>query len=786
MKFTFDDLKKMKHLKTKEDVFVFDDTTPDYEFVNLSGNETLKEIRFTAPQNKLRYLDASRCKIEKITFPQECENLQALYLHHNNLQEVEFATGLPNLKLLDLSFNKNLVELNADNTLPALKYLYLHQCNIKSLQQFAKQFTGVGFDFNIDKNENLESPPVEIVKKGKAAVLNYYAQIKREKGKTEYLFETKLLIIGEGGTGKTSFTLKMKDENAELPKDEDTTLGIEVTKWSFDIDHLKRGKQKMYANLWDFGGQKLYQGTHQIFFSQKSFYVLLDDTREEKTNFAFWLNTVEQLAGNESKLLIVTNKKHKHIPQIDENGLKGRFGNLITGFFTVDLKKDIPKIVELQNELKHLIPKLPGIGEPLPASWVAIRKDLFNENENCISYDRYLQICRKNKTDLKQLDFLSDYFNRVGVFTHYYDDTLLKNRVFLNSNWLVNTVYEVLNHKLVKENDGRISEGQLKEIWSKSELFNQIDYLSRLMHRFGLMYEVAELKTYVVPAHLPAEQPYPAWLYENKPEILQFAYEFDKYMPRGIMPRIIVALHRYIKNQKMVWNRGVNIELEGTYAEIKETYDRTNKFLIRITGNQKKELLGIIIHEFEKILGPYKKLHFEKLVPCICSVCKKIPNPFFFKHSELIDRKEAGKKTIECGKKPFEQVNVDKLLDGVTPPKESIRQEKNENIHQTIYKTEHIIKVTGNGIVIGQDLTDSNSVLNKHSESLKKEGKTKTSKKRFGIVIILAIVFAVATVVIYQFYPDIWKILAPIGLIMIGFVAFWNSILDVFKKSKEI
>ncbi len=644
--------------------------------------------------NNLKELSFSKNNIDDFSAITKLKSLTKLSLLKNNISDISFLKDLKSLTTLDLSSNK-ISDISLLKDLKNLNRLHLQENPINELPKWITDFDveikwekdrNYAEDFILFYNNPITNPPLEIVKQGKQAIKSYFEQI--EKGE-EYLFETKVLIIGEGGAGKTSFSVKMKDKNGELPKDKDTTLGIEVTQWDFETSHPKRDKQTMYANLWDFGGQKLYQGTHQIFFSQKSFYVLLDDTREEKTDFAYWLNTVEQLAGDDSKLLIVVNKKHEHVPQIDENGLKGRFGNLISDFITVDLKNDTEGIAVLQEDLKRMLLKLPGIGDALPTSWVNIRKELFEIKESFISQDRYIEICKKHKTDIIKLNFLSDYFNRIGVFTHYYDDKLLKNRIYLNSNWLVNTVYEVLNHKIVKDNKGRVSEAQIKEIWCSDTMFSEIDNLSQLMHRFGLMYEIDNTKSYVIPAHLPAEQPYTKWHHENGNEILQFAYEFDKYMPRGIMPRIIVALHRQIKNQQLVWNRGLNIELGNTFAEIKETYDKSNKFLIRIVGNQKKELLGVINNEFDKLLEPYKKLHYEKLVPCICGECKGNPKLHFFEHSDLIRRNKKQVLEIEC-KISYEKVNVVKLLDGVENVLEVIGRRVDMTSREIIERTREI------------------------------------------------------------------------------------------------
>ena len=233
----------------------------------------------------------------------------------------------------------------------------------------------------------------------------------------------------------------MRDVDAEMPQEKDTTLGIDVAKWSYSIDFPKVAgseKVKFHVNLWDFGGQKIYQGTHQIFFSDKSFYVLIADTREQKTDFSYWLNTVDQLGGDNSSLVIVLNKKFGHEQKFDESGYRNHFGKLIKEVVELDLKNDKTEIIGLQDTIKMSLKQLEGIGDLLPPSWVNIREDLLKEKENFIPFTRFQKICSDHEiTEASMIHTLSGYFNRIGAFTHYIDDPLLQERIYLNSNWLV-------------------------------------------------------------------------------------------------------------------------------------------------------------------------------------------------------------------------------------------------------------------------------------------------------------------------------------------------------------
>ena len=161
-----------------------------------------------------------------------------------------------------------------------------------------------------------------------------------------------------------------------------------------------------------------------------------------------------------------------------------------------------------------------------------------------------------------------------------------------------------MDNEIVAKKKGRLTEEDIIQIWSKNELQYEVNKLAQLMHNFGLMYHVPHTKDYVVPAHLPTVTPYEQWQHEKDSEILQFIYEFDKYMPQGIMSRLIVALHHHIKDHELVWHRGVNISLDRAHAEIVESYGGVNRFEIKIAGTNKIELLGIIRERFEEVLKP--------------------------------------------------------------------------------------------------------------------------------------------------------------------------------------
>ncbi len=656
----------------------------------LGGNKiTTLPDAITRLQN-LTTLDLSNNEIT--TLPDAIASLQSLttlYLWENQITTLPDAiASLQNLTTLNLIANQITTFPDAITRLQNLTTLNLGSNQITTLPDAITRLQNLTELYLI--GNPIEKPPPEVVKKGLESIKDYFRQLKAEG--TDYLYEAKLLIVGEGGAGKTTLANKIKSYNYQL-QEEDSTNGIEVIHWQFKM----KNKRDFRVNIWDFGGQEIYHATHQFFLTKRSLYTLVADNRKEDTNFNYWLNVVELLSDN-SPVLIVKNEKQDRKREINEPQLRGRFSNLKATLATnLATNRGLP---ELLREIKHHIISLPHIGTPLPKTWVKVREELENDPRNYINLDEYLQICQeKGFTQRKDKLQLSGYLHDLGVCLHFQDDPILNNIIILKPNWGTDAVYKVLDNKEVVNNFGKFTWKELQNIWQEEQYAAKQGDLLQLMMNFKLCYEIPNNpKNYIAPQLLSEKQPEYNW---NKSENLILRYTYD-FMPKGIITQFIVAMHSLIDEQKYVWKSGVILSADETKAEVIEYYDK-REIKIRIEGLQKRDLLTRVTHELDKIHDSYKKLKFNKLIPCNCSVCKNNQEPYFYQFENLRNRIAHKIYDVQC-EKSYEQVNVSGLINDVMDRIQLTKKEPKAQGGDTLIsinnaRIEQVITQQGNNVM---------------------------------------------------------------------------------------
>jgi len=597
----------------------------------------------------LRNLNLEKNKVEKIPIKMcNLTKLESLILSNNNISTIPKQVGqLPKLRKLYLSKNNIQLLPKEIGYLTSLKLLSLSSNKITELPIEIGQLGNLE-KLIIDENY-LTFPPPEIVSRGTASILNYLRSLL--EGETDFLYEAKLLIVGEGGAGKTSLSNKIRDNNYELIEDEETTKGIDISPFYFDY---KGSSFRM--NIWDFGGQEIYHSTHQFFLTKRSLYTLVSDTRREDTDFKYWLNVVELLSDN-SPLIILQNEKQDRQCQINEVAIRGRFENF-KSINRVNLKTN-RGLEALIQEITHQISLLPHIGTELPKTWVKIRSILEDDPRDYISVDDFLNICHESGvSDREKALYLSEYLHDLGVFLHFQDNPLLRKLVILKPDWATSAVYKLLDSNLVINNFGKFNYEDVKAIWHEEKYIHKYDELLELMMKFEICYKVQEENIeFVAPQLLSINEPNFYWG-KNNNTVVKFQYDF---LPKGVITRFIVRMNRYINSYDFVWKEGVILSRNNARASVIQSYDK-NVITVKLEGIRKKELLTLVLEEFNKIHDSYPRIKVNTNIPCNCRLCKNSQKPHFFDYENLTKRVDKQVEKVQCDKS-FEDVDVQDLID---------------------------------------------------------------------------------------------------------------------------
>jgi internalin A len=583
-------------------------------------------------------------------------NLEYLHLWGNQLNTLPESIGnLFKLKLIDLWNNQLKILPKEIGKLTNLILLNLLDNQLNDLPNEIGNLANLT-EFNIRGNPFNQIPP-EIVRKGGLAVRDYYKQ--RLEESSVYIYEAKLLIIGEGGAGKTSLanklidsTYKLKLEGGDNP--EKSTEGIDV--FHFDFPHSSGNSFRI--NIWDFGGQEIYHATHQFFLTKRSLYLLVADTRQDNTDFNYWLEVVE-LLSEASPAIIVKNEKQDRPCQVNENQLRGRFPNLEKILPTNLASSNNRGLAEILSSVQHHISQLPHIGQPLPKTWVRVREALEADTRNYITLTKFLDLCSNHGFKRREDKFqLSEYLHDLGVCLHFQDDPILKNWIILKPEWGTTAVYTVLDTPQVQQALGCFTHKDLAEIWADDQYIEMRDELLQLMMRFKLCYEIPHRpRTYIAPQLLSPNQPQYVW---NEVDNLILRYHYD-FMPKGMLTRFTVEMHRLIDSD-LVWKEGVILSDRSARAAVIENYSK-NEIRIQVSGFPKKDLLTRIRHEFDKIHNSYEKLRYQELIPCNCPTCKGSQTPHAYVLQKLQERIQNQVYETECDQKPYHKVNVHSLID---------------------------------------------------------------------------------------------------------------------------
>jgi Leucine-rich repeat (LRR) protein len=179
--------------------------------------------------------------------------LHTLALYSNQLTTLPETLGkLTQLKTLVL-FNNQLTTLTETlGKLTQLTRLDLQNNQLTTLPETLGKLTQLKTLYL--RGNPMNDPPPSVVEQGTRAVLAYLREMKQA---TAHKWESKLLIVGEAGVGKSELVNSLLGDDFETTT---PTQGVEIR--TLPLQHPSEDSVTMTLNLWDFGGQAIQHATH--------------------------------------------------------------------------------------------------------------------------------------------------------------------------------------------------------------------------------------------------------------------------------------------------------------------------------------------------------------------------------------------------------------------------------------------------------------------------------------------------------------------------------------------
>jgi internalin A len=177
------------------------------------------------------------------------------------------------------------------------------------------------------------------------------------------------VLVGFGGVGKTSLVKRLIHDRFD-PR-ESMTDGIAITDWPIRLMNAE-----VRLHVWDFGGQEIMHATHQFFLTHRSLYVLVLNGRQgrEDADAEYWLNLIASFGG-ESPVVVVLNKMKEHPFAVNQPALRQKFPG-VREVIATDCADPPVGVQELRDAIHREIDGLPGLRDPFPAAWFAIKDQL--------------------------------------------------------------------------------------------------------------------------------------------------------------------------------------------------------------------------------------------------------------------------------------------------------------------------------------------------------------------------------------------------------------------------
>jgi GTPase SAR1 family protein len=548
------------------------------------------------------YAQKQANKLKSLVFEGDCPKLQLLDASDNDLVAFNLPSGFKKLTYLYLNDSAQLAELSISN-LPNLNTLSVRNNQLKRLPEhlvFSESLRKLYAAGNAFKNlpaafsgnsENLYSE--NCIENARI----WFTELRDFPSEPNKII--KLMLTGNGNAGKSSLLCALENGKCVCKPDHGSTHGIQIKIVE---------KENIKYNVWDFGGQEVYHGTHRLFMASRALQVIVFDpktedsakqgvqvrdrvTKEKVSNhpIEYWYESAREQSP-QSAFFIVQNKKDSHPRQ--DNAIQQYAVEQDKATFIHLSATEGLGVRDLAYFLQNKAEELPDFDMMMPQSWLKVRKFFIDnlekatDSQKIITVAEFKDLCIKCEVNENTYNLLLTYLHHNG-FLYRHDN--LGDKIIADQRWALEAIYKPLDREAAhykefkEEYDGKIRVRRLFEIFGEGYTLDEkwlfLDFMEscRLCFKFNTKSENADKSlsdVYVFSEFLPNNTPDAVlnyWTRAEKVRVLRFKMTWLNYFT---IQSFIAALGKKTKIE-YIWRNGIHVVTPEGWFKVALDYEKT-------------------------------------------------------------------------------------------------------------------------------------------------------------------------------------------------------------------
>ena len=576
------------------------------------AHSTVQDLAPLAGLTALRELSCADTQVNNLAPLASLSALQWFSCAGSPVTDLAPLAGLGGLQWLSCAGSK-VNDLSALASLTTLRWLDCSECRLNPMPVPVWNLDGLR-DLYLFRS-TVEQVPAEILSQSKRdncleALRAHYIDLAEGEASVP---DVKLVILGNGRVGKTQLSRKLRHEAFQTHWD--STHGIAVRPGELTHDS---GDSAARLQIWDFGGQDIYHGTHALFLRTRAVFVVAWSNDAENTPsyehqgitfqnhpLVYWLEYVRQFGDEDSPLLIVQTKADNAaddvVPLALEAAARERFGLVRVVQYSAANDRGRTELNAALHDavawLRH--PDRQGAAT-MGAGRLRVRRRLEALREADMQHpaaerqhrtmDRaaFLRICQE-EGGVASTEQLLSYLNNAGAV--FYRRGLFNDKIILDQAWALDAVYAVFQrdkcYRQIQQNQGRFTRQMLHDlVWQDYHVAEQKLFVSMMLscgicfiHGAGDGPE-DDATEYVAPDLLPDRATVDArlgtyWDDAQREETQSFAYAL---LPPGLLRGVTARIGNLARDNAVYWRDGVCVYEGASRAHAMIEQEHTNEW----------------------------------------------------------------------------------------------------------------------------------------------------------------------------------------------------------------